>query len=152
MSALLVAGSDPDTYGQLTTFVMTRPGNDGGQVQRNKDVDGPLVVYERLVSDTQSGLSAQLTLLNNADGGSNAELGATVITPRREQPRVFALLFVSGDSSTAARQLRFVIAATGERLVVAPTWDEALAELFPGTAMSEGQAENRSRPRRRSWC
>jgi uncharacterized membrane protein (UPF0182 family) len=140
MSALLVAGSDPDTYGRLTTFVMTHPGDDGGRVQRNKDVDGPLAVYERLVSDTQSGLSAQLTLLNNADGGSNAELGATVITPVGNSLVYSRSLFVSGDSSTAARQLRFVIAATGERLVVAPTWDEALAELFPGTAMSEGAA------------
>ena len=95
-------------------------------------VDGPLQVEARIDQNPQ--LSAQLSLWNQQ--GSHVRRGSLLVIPIGR-----ALLYVESIYLQAERspmpELRLIVLAMQDRLVYAPTFDEALAALF-GSGASSG--------------
>ncbi len=69
LNAFMVGRSDPGKYRELVVYSMTQEGA-SGERQLNSNVPGPLTIANRIVSDTESGLSDRLTLLNPKGGQS----------------------------------------------------------------------------------
>jgi uncharacterized protein len=118
-----IAGrSDGEHYG--TALVYDFP--------KTRLVAGPLQIEARIDQNAQ--LSGQLSLWNQQ--GSRVRRGALLVIPIGR-----ALLYVESIYLQAARspmpELRLVVLAMQDRLVYAPTFDEALAALF-GEAKSTG--------------
>ena len=76
--SFMVGTSDAGDYGQLQTFTMTTLNPDGTR-QRNRAVDGPLIVNANILSDTDSQVSQTITLLER--GGSKVDFGNLLIIP-----------------------------------------------------------------------
>jgi uncharacterized membrane protein (UPF0182 family) len=130
-----IAGrSDGEHYG--TAIVYDFP--------KTRLVAGPLQIEARIDQNAQ--LSGQLTLWNQQ--GSHVRRGGLLVIPIGR-----ALLYVESIYLQANRspmpELRLVVLAMQDRLVYAPTFDEALTALFgeakpvaalPGAAPSPGAA------------
>ncbi len=125
LQAYMTASSDPDTYGDLTTFVV-QPGDD------NQLPDGPLLV----ASDAESTRDISQRISRDSDGGTGVEFGDLQIVPIGS-----GLLYVrpyyvvqarTGSRVDQTTEFRAVIASFDGRAVLAETLTEALSELFPG--------------------
>ena len=131
-----IAGrSDGEHYGAAIVY----------DFPKTRLVAGPLQIEARIDQNAQ--LSGQLSLWNQQ--GSHVRRGSLLVIPIGR-----ALLYVESIYLQAERspmpELRIVVLAMQDRLVYAPTFDEALAALFgeakpaaaaqPGTAPSPGAA------------
>src|SRR6185295_174359 len=111
-----IAGrSDGEHYGKAVVY----------DFPKTKLVDGPLQVEARIDQNAQ--LSGQLSLWNQQ--GSHVRRGGLLVIPIGR-----ALLYVESIYLQAQRspmpELRLVVLAMQDRLVYAPSFDEALAALF----------------------
>ena len=98
LNAFMVGRSDPENYGSLVVYTMTRATEDGA-VQRNRDVDGPLTAHENMVSDTSTRLSERLTQLNSQGGSSVVKLGNMVLVPIEQGLLYVRPIYVSSEAS-----------------------------------------------------
>jgi uncharacterized membrane protein (UPF0182 family) len=118
-----IAGrSDGEHYGEGIVY----------DFPKTRLVDGPLQIEARIDQNPQ--LSAQLSLWNQQ--GSHVRRGSLLVIPIGR-----ALLYVESIYLQAERspmpELRLIVLAMQDRLVYAPTFDEALAALF-GSGASTG--------------
>jgi uncharacterized protein len=132
LTSFMVADNDPADYGKLRVYTMTQ--TNGGEVERNRDVDGPLTVHNQIFSTTQNNISQELTLLNS--GGSRVLLGNLLIVPLGEALLYVRPVYVAAAAADSVPELRRVILAMGDRTEVGTTLQEAIDKLFPGAGIT----------------
>ncbi len=124
LQAYMVASSDPETYGQLTTYVV-QP--DNGQLP-----DGPLLV----ASDAESTRDISQRISRDSEGGTGVVFGDLQLVPVGEGLLYIRPYYVvqqrTGSRVSQTTEFRAVIASFNGRAVLADTITEALADLFPG--------------------
>ena len=130
LNSFMVGRSDPGQYGKLVVYTMTQVGSDGKR-QRNRNVDGPLTMNDKILSDTGSKLSERLTQLNGQGGGSVVKLGNMLMVPIGKGLLYIRPIYLSGEDSGSSRQLRIVVVAYGDEVQIGDTLSEALGKLFP---------------------
>ncbi|MGB3735898.1 MAG: UPF0182 family protein [Ilumatobacter sp.] len=125
LQAYMIASSDPDTYGQLTTYVV-QPGDD------NQLPDGPLLV----ASDAESTRDISQRISRDSDGGTGVRFGDLQIVPVGQGLLYIRPYYVvqqrTGSRVEETTEFRAVIASFNGRAVLTDTITEALSELFPG--------------------
>ena len=90
-------------------------------------VDGPLQIEARIDQNAQ--LSGQLSLWNQQ--GSRVRRGALLVIPIGRALLYAEAIYLQADRSPMP-ELRLVVLALQDRLVYAPTFEAALADLFGG--------------------
>ena len=122
LQAFMVASSDPDTYGQLTAYVV------GGRI------DGPSTVAATMESDPK--ISQEITLLDQK--GSNVYFGDLQLVPLQYGLLYVRPLYVESD---ALKQLnyRYILVSYQGKAAFGSTLKEALAKLFPGFSTDLGE-------------
>jgi uncharacterized membrane protein (UPF0182 family) len=115
MIAWMAARNDPPHYGQLVVY----------RFPKARTVFGPLQVESRI--DQDPFISQQLSLWNQQ--GSQVIRGNLLVIPIEEGLLYVEPLYLQAERSQLP-ELKRVIAVSGARIVMAPTLDEALAELF----------------------
>jgi uncharacterized membrane protein (UPF0182 family) len=126
LQAYMTASSDPDTYGELTTFIV--------EEFEGSLPDGPLRVASN--AESQPEISQRLSLDNDAEGGTQVRFGDLQLIPVSDglvyvRPYYVSVAQSSGDV-TSVTEFRYVIVNYRDQSVLASTMNEALAELFPG--------------------
>src|ERR1700736_1799953 len=94
---------------------------------KNRLVDGPLQVEARIDQNPQ--LSQQLSLWNQQ--GSHVRRGSLLVIPIGRALLYAEAIYLQADRSPMP-ELRLVVLALQDRLVYAPTFEAALADLFGG--------------------
>jgi uncharacterized protein len=135
LQAYMTASSDPDTYGDLTAYVVT------GDLP-----DGPRTVSNTI--DNEPAISQQVTL--QTGGGNTVHYGDLQLVPVGDGLiwiRPFYALVPQGSSdSNDVAEYRFVIASQGDRAAIGDSLGEALGELFPGFDADLGDRVGASEP------
>jgi uncharacterized membrane protein (UPF0182 family) len=115
MTSWLAARSDPPNYGQLRLYAFPR----------DRLVYGPAQISARIDQDPT--ISAQLTLWNQQ--GSRVRRGNLLVIPLGSSALYIQPIYLEAERSQLP-ELKRVILATGNRLVMEPSLDEALSRLF----------------------
>ncbi|MDR7545557.1 MAG: UPF0182 family protein [Armatimonadota bacterium] len=123
MIAWMAARNDPPYYGQVIVY----------RFPKTRVVFGPLQIEARI--DQDPFISQQLTLWNQQ--GSQTIRGNLLVIPIEEGLLYVEPLFLQAERGQIP-ELRRVIVATGSRIVMAPTLDEALAGLFEARMPAPG--------------
>ncbi|MBK5224412.1 MAG: UPF0182 family protein [Acidimicrobiia bacterium] len=119
LRAFMVAKSDPEDYGKLITYVTPGTG-----------VDGPSIVHANMVSDEK--IAPEISLLNRE--GSSVLLGDLILVPIEQSILYVRPLYTEASGETQVPELRYVIVASGDEIVMKPSLQEALETLFPGSS------------------
>ena len=124
LQAYMVASSDPDSYGDLITYVV--------QPDNNQLPDGPLLV----ASDAESTRDISQRISQDSEGGTGVVFGDLQLVPVGEGLLYIRPYYVvqarTGSRVTETTEFRAVIASFNGEAVLADTITEALSELFPG--------------------
>lgn len=117
MIAWFAARSDGDAYGQLVLF----------KFPKDRLVYGPAQIDARIDQDPQ--ISSQLTLWNQQ--GSRVIRGHLLVIPTKGSTLYVEPIYLQAEASRMP-ELKRVVVATGNRVVMERTLDEGLAKLFAG--------------------
>lgn len=115
LTAFMVARSDPENYGQLVVYEM--PGT---------QVDGPGIVNSNIL--TEELISDRITQLNQQ--GSTVRLGNLLLLPIEDSILYVRPLYVEASSGSRIPELKNVIVAFGDEVVIDQTLRAALEQLF----------------------
>lgn len=115
LTAFLVAGSDPGSYGQLTSYVMP-----SGQ-----QIDGPDLVNAKINDNTT--VSSEISLLDQH--GSTVQQGTVMLLPVGQSLLYVRPLYVS-SSQNPLPEVKEVIVVYGNTVTMEPTLAEALDATF----------------------
>lgn len=124
LQAYMTASSDPESYGELRSYVVT-----------NETLpDGPLRVASQAESEPE--LSQRIDRDENPDNGSRVRFGDLQVVPVADglvwvRP-YYVQITSTGDSSRSSTEYRFVIVSHNAQSAFAPTLQGALAQIFPG--------------------
>ncbi len=133
MIAWLAARCDPPDYGKLIVYAFPK----------EKLVYGPFQIEARIQQNTE--ISQQISLWNQM--GSRVIRGHLVVVPIENSILYVSPLYLRATSGQLP-ELKRVIAAYGDRVVMEETLDAALAALFKGSAPvqapPEGKADTRA--------
>ena len=126
LQAYMTASSDPDTYGQLTSYEVK---------ERNGQLpDGPLRVAGN--AESQSAISERISLDNQDAGGSKVRFGDLQLVPVGDGLIYVRPYYVAVPQETgtvdSVTEFRFVIVSYDDNSVLTTTISEGLARLFPG--------------------
>ncbi|MEW6682841.1 MAG: UPF0182 family protein [Nitrospirota bacterium] len=121
MAAWLAARSDGVHYGKLIVYLFPK----------QKLVYGPRQIEARIDQDAL--VSQQLTLWTQR--GSQAIRGSLLVIPIEDSLLYVEPLYLAASESGSLPELRRVIVAFGNRLLMEPDLDAALAGLFGGRAL-----------------
>jgi len=124
MISWMAARSDFPDYGKMLFY----------QLPKEKLIYGPNQIEAMI--DQNTSISQQLTLWNQ--NGSRVIRGKEIVTPIESSFLYVVPLYLTAEG-TNFPQLKRVIAVAGDKVVMEPTLDEALAALF-GTQPSTTQA------------
>jgi hypothetical protein len=117
LTSFMVAKSDPESYGQLKVYELT-----------DQTIDGPAIVQSNILSTDE--ISREISLLNQE--GSDVRFGNLLLVPVDQAILYVRPLYVQARGNTAVPELRQVIVAFGEDVVMEPTLLEALTQIFDG--------------------
>jgi len=120
LQAFMTASSSPETYGQLTAYVV-----------RGDLPDGPRTVDTRI--DSEPTIAQQITL--QTGGGNQVRFGDLQIVPVAGglvYVRPFYAAVQQGTTQGAVTEYRFVIVSYEGRAAFGESLEEALAKVFPG--------------------
>lgn len=118
MVSWLAAGSDGDSYGELTLY----------KFPKGKNVYGPLQIEKRINSNTE--ISQMLTLWGT--GGSSVIRGNMLTVPVKDSLIYVEPIYITSGKNTFP-ELKMVIAAYDNKISIEPTLDQAIHTLFQGT-------------------
>jgi hypothetical protein len=124
MISWMAARSDFPEYGQMLFY----------ELPKEKLIYGPNQIEAMI--DQNTTISQQLTLWNQQ--GSRVIRGKEIVTPIENSFLYVVPLYLRAES-TNFPQLKRVIAVTGDKVVMEPTLDEALHDLF-GTQQPQAGA------------
>ncbi|MFM0730352.1 UPF0182 family protein [Paraburkholderia sediminicola] len=134
MIAWLAARCDPPNYGKLVVYAFPK----------DKLVYGPFQIEARIQQNTE--ISQQISLWNQM--GSRVIRGHLLVVPIENSILYISPLYLRAESGQLP-ELKRVIAAYGDRVVMGETLGEALAALFkesaPLGAQPQGTADARAR-------
>ena len=134
LQAYMTASSAPETYGQLTTYIVEEV--DG------RLPDGPLRVAGQAESTEE--ISRRISLDNVGDGGTEVAFGDLQLIPVAGGLIYVRPYYVSVPQNSAqvgsVTEYRAVIVSFNDRSVLEATVTEALAALFPGFESDVGDA------------
>ncbi len=138
LTSFMVGKSDLSNYGQLELYTMTKKTGADRQ-ERNREVDGPLIVSGNILSD--SVVSKQISLLDST--GSRLEFGNLLIIPIGTSLLYVRPYYVRAEGADGFPELRQVVATVGDKIVAGASLAEALKGLFPTAKIqtSEGVPE-----------
>lgn len=128
LTSFMVGESDPKSFGKLVNYELSRT-TASGAVERNRSVDGPLIVNDNIISSTKNNVSQNFALLNTQ--GSRVDLGNMLIIPIDRGLLYVRPVYVRGNNENSVPELRKVVVVTGQRVEVGDTLAEALGKLFP---------------------
>ncbi|MCB1001401.1 MAG: UPF0182 family protein [Acidimicrobiales bacterium] len=114
LSAFMVASSEPETYGQMTAYVLP-----------DTDTDGPALVQVAIDSDPR--ISAEITLLDTA--GSSVVFGDMQLVPIGDGLLYLRPMYIRADNTLQAT-FRYMVAVYNGTAVFGADIQEALAKLF----------------------
>jgi hypothetical protein len=117
LQAYMTASSDPDTYGQLVTYV----------VDQDPLPTGPLRVVDQAESEQE--ISRELSLQASEETQTAVTFGDLQLFPVADGLVYIRPVYVV---SGAVTEFRFVIVSNDNDAVLATNLDTALARLFPG--------------------
>jgi uncharacterized membrane protein (UPF0182 family) len=134
MISFFTADSGPgDSYGTLRVL----------QFPRQRVILGPTQVDNLINQDTT--ISPELTLLSQVGGGSRVIFGSLVTLPIEDSILYIQPLFVSAEN-LGIPELKRVIVVFADRAVMAPTFDDALAQMFGLEAPEDGDEDGDEPP------
>jgi uncharacterized protein len=116
LQAFMVASMEPETYGQLTAYVVSPPA-----------VDGPALVAAAIEQDSE--ISAEITLLGQV--GSQVVYGDMQLIPVGDGLLYIRPLYVKDDSTSQAT-FQYVLASYNGNAAFGNDLRDALGKLFPG--------------------
>lgn len=123
LQAFMTASSDPDTYGQLITYVVT-----------NETLpSGPLRVSSQ--AETESDISREITLQNDPTSGKRVLFGDMQILPIAQGLVYVRPVYVEIND---VAEFRFVIVSHNDRSAMACDLTTALDDLFNGFRTNVG--------------
>ena len=117
LQAYMTASSDPETYGQLITYV----------VEQEPLPSGPLRVADQAESDSE--ISPELSLQANVETGTRVRFGDLQPIPVADGLVYIRPVYVISSNVT---EFRFVIVSHNDRAVLDTNLDDAFTRLFPG--------------------
>jgi len=123
LQAFMTASSDPETYGQLTAYVM-----------ETTNIDGPAIVAGTMESDIA--ISEQITLLDRA--GSNVFFGDLQLIPIGDGVLWVRPLYVQSETVGGQPAYRFVLASYDGEAAYGRSLREAINKLVPGFNVDVG--------------
>ncbi|MDP8959672.1 MAG: UPF0182 family protein [Actinomycetota bacterium] len=123
MISFLVAKSGPEDYGEMITF----------QLPRQEFVDGPDQVGARINQDPA--IAREFTLLGQE--GSQLIQGNMLVVPIEESLLYVQPVYLQG-AQVQLPEFKFAVVVFEDRITMRETLDEALAELFGGERVVEG--------------
>ena len=121
MIAWLAARSDGENYGTLLLY----------KFPKERLIFGPMQIEARI--DQNPEISAQLTLWNQ--GGSRVIRGNLLVIPVGNSTLYVEPVYLQAEQGRLP-ELKRVVVATGNRLVMEPTLDAALASIFGEAALA----------------
>jgi uncharacterized membrane protein (UPF0182 family) len=131
MIAWIAARCDAPNYGKVLVFTFPK----------QKLVYGPQQIESRIDQDT--GISQQLTLWDQ--GGSKVIRGTLLVIPVRNSVLYVEPLYLAAEAGGGLPQLKRVIVAYADNVVMEATLDAALGKIFGG-AVESARAPNTAAP------
>ncbi|MBI4322465.1 MAG: UPF0182 family protein [Chloroflexi bacterium] len=119
MITWLAARSDGDAYGKLVAY----------KYPKDKLIYGPMQIEARIDQDPR--ISEQLTLWNQA--GSRVMRGNMIVIPIGKSNLYVEPIYLQSEQ-TQLPEMKRVVLATGNRVIMEPTVDIGLRRLFPTRA------------------
>ena len=134
IAAWMSAKCDPSEYGELLLY----------RFPKTTPVNGPQQIMAQI--NAQNDIARHISLLDQR--GSRVSFGNLLAIPIQSSLLYAVPLYVQASATSAPTpEINQVILATGDRIVMRPTLDEAVAALGEGTAaVSEGQPAGPGRP------
>lgn len=126
MVAFLAAQSDPDNYGELLDY----------RFPKGRQIDGVGLIFSRI--NGEPSISQRRTLLGQQ--GSRVKFGNLLVIPMGESILYSQPLFLQAQASPLP-ELKNVILATGERVVMGTSLDDALKLLLAGGPVVSEEVE-----------
>ncbi|WP_432666056.1 UPF0182 family protein [Wukongibacter baidiensis] len=116
MTALFVGRNDKENYGQLVVY----------KLPKSKNIYGPMQIENKIDSDAN--ISKELTLWSQK--GSTVIRGNLLTVPIENSLLYVEPIYLKADSEDSLPEVKRVIVGYGEQIVMKPTFEEALEEIF----------------------
>jgi len=129
LEGFMVVHNDPDRYGQIEVY----------EIRSSTPVDGPALFNSNI--QTEEEISERVTLLNQ--NGSTVVPGNLLLIPVENSLLYVRPLYIEATGTTAVPELQLVIVGVGPEVVIADSFEAALARAIPGLNVdlqSEGPA------------
>ncbi len=123
MTSLFVARNDGENYGELVLY----------EFPKDKSVMGPIMLESRI--DQTPEISSQLTLWGQQ--GSSVLRGNIIVIPLDDSLLYVEPIYLQADNANSLPEMRRVIAAHGDDIVMEETLEKALLKLFGGTRTTD---------------
>ena len=136
LQAYTTVSSDPETYGQITTYVVQ------GELP-----DGPVRVASQAESEPR--ISREITLQDSTESGTQVRFGDMQLVQIGGGLIYVRPMYVEVQQPgpiPLVTEYRFVITSYNERSTYGPTLSDALAQLFPGFDADVGDRVGGSGP------
>lgn len=129
MVAWLAAGCDGENYGRLISY----------HFPKGKNVYGTMQIENRIDSDPA--ISKEMTLWGQ--GGSNVIRGNTLVVPIGGSLIYIEPIYIASNANSTTNnsipELKRIIVAYEDKIVMKPTLEEALAEIFGNIPTGDGE-------------
>ncbi|AKL93542.1 putative protein UPF0182 [Clostridium aceticum] len=130
MTAILKARNDGENYGELILY----------RLPKDQNIYGPMQIENRIDGDSQ--ISQNLTLWG--EGGSSVIRGNLLVIPIEESLLYVEPLYIRASSQNSLPEVKKVIVAYRDQIVMEKTLELALEKIFGATTPSEVPAETPS--------
>jgi len=124
MTSLLVARSDGDHYGEVFAY----------RFPKDKTIQGPIMIESRV--DQNSVISPQFTLWGQE--GSQVLRGNLIVVPIESSLMYVEPIYIQADNPNSLPEMKRVIVAYKEKIVMERTLEEALNKLFDSEETAPG--------------
>ena len=114
----MVVHNDPDRYGQIEVY----------EIRSSTPDDGPALFNSNI--QTEEEISERVTLLNQ--NGSTVVPGNLLLIPVENSLLYVRPLYIEATGTTAVPELQLVIVGVGPEVVIADSFEAALARAIPG--------------------
>jgi uncharacterized membrane protein (UPF0182 family) len=118
LEGFMVVHNDPERYGQIEVY----------EIRSSTPVDGPALFNSNI--QTEEEISERVTLLNQ--NGSTVVPGNLLLIPVENSLLYVRPLYIEATGTTAVPELQLVIVGVGPEVVIADSFEAALAKAIPG--------------------